>query len=148
MVANAPPPELLPSGNSCCLAWQEKYLGMKKRRDACKEAIQILQKAMGAANDETSILQNKLTEMADKRQAKENDSVAKASLEKEIFELKSEIFSLQQRLERTFKKKSDQVQFIQSSSVEKEISELKNLLKKETLRADNSEERGNRFVKN
>ncbi|KAJ4907075.1 maternal effect embryo arrest 22 [Raphanus sativus] len=147
MVANAPPPELLPSGNSCCLAWQEKYLGMKKRRDACKEAIQILQKAMGAANDETSILQNKLTEMADKRQAKENDSVAKASLEKEIFELKSEIFSLQQRLERNLQEKSDQVQFIQSSSVEKEISELKNLLKKETLRADNSEEEREQICK-
>lgn len=30
---------------------------MKKRRDACKEAIEILQKAMGAANDEKANLQ-------------------------------------------------------------------------------------------
>ena len=85
MAANAPPE--LASGNPCCIAvrffpelyifihscvkrcciyvipfdcisqWQGKYLGMKKRRDACKEAIEILQKAMGAANDEKTNLQ-------------------------------------------------------------------------------------------
>lgn len=41
----------------CISQWQGKYLGMKKRRDACKEAIEILQKAMGAANDEKTNLQ-------------------------------------------------------------------------------------------
>ncbi|KAJ0262096.1 Maternal effect embryo arrest 22 [Hirschfeldia incana] len=145
MAANAPPE--LPSGNSCCLAWQGKYIGMKKRRDACKEAIQILQKAMGAANDEKSNLQNKLREMADNREAKENDSVAKASLEKEVFELKSEIFCLQQRLERNLQNKSEEVEFLKSSSVEKEINELKSLLKKETFRANNSEEEREQICK-
>lgn len=38
------------------LQWQGKYQGMKKRRDACKEAIEILQKAMGIANDEKTNL--------------------------------------------------------------------------------------------
>lgn len=32
--------------------WQGKYIGMKKRRDYCKEAIDILQKAIGVANAE------------------------------------------------------------------------------------------------
>ncbi|KAF8100972.1 hypothetical protein N665_0212s0016 [Sinapis alba] len=145
MAANAPPE--LPSGNSCCLAWQGKYLGMKKRRDACKEAIHILQKAMGAANHEKSNLQNKLRDMADNREALENDSVAKASLEKEICDLKSEILSLQQRLERNLQEKSEEIEFLQSSSREKEINELKSLLKKATLRADNSEEEREQICK-
>ncbi|KAL0710710.1 hypothetical protein Bca4012_017688 [Brassica carinata] len=145
MAANAPPE--LPSGNSCCLAWQGKYIGMKKRRDACKEAIQILQKAMGAANDEKSNLQNKLREMADNREAQENDSVAKASLEKEICDLKSEIFSLQQRLKCNLQKKNEEIEFLHGSSGEKEINELKSFLEKETLRADNSEEEREQICK-
>ncbi|CAF2095541.1 uncharacterized protein LOC125600618 [Brassica napus] len=140
MAANAPPE--LASGNSCCIAWQGKYLGMKKRRDACKEAIEILQKAMGAANDEKTNLQKKLREMSDSMDTKENDSGEKGSLEKEVSDLKSEKFSLQQRLERNIQEKSEEIKILrdQASSREKEISELKNLLKKETSRADNSEE--------
>lgn len=83
MAANAPPE--LASGNPCCLAvsnfslllcsfafpkknisfnppstafqWQGKYVAMKKRRDYCKEAIDILQKAIGVANDEKANLE-------------------------------------------------------------------------------------------
>lgn len=140
MAANAPPE--LASGNPCCIAWQGKYLGMKKRRDACKEAIEILQKAMGAANDEKTNLQKKLRDMSDSMDTKENDSGEKGSLEKEVSDLKSEKFSLQQRLERNIQEKSEEIKILrdQASSREKEISELKNLLKKETSRADNSEE--------
>ncbi|CAF1818025.1 unnamed protein product [Brassica oleracea var. botrytis] len=140
MAANAPPE--VASGNPCCIAWQGKYLGMKKRRDACKEAIEILQKAMGAANDEKANLQRKLREMADNRDTKEHDSVAKASLEKEVSVLKSEILSLQQRLKQNLQDKNEQMKILQdqASSREKEINELKNLLKKETLRAVSSEE--------
>ncbi|CAH8391500.1 unnamed protein product [Eruca vesicaria subsp. sativa] len=148
-MASNPQPELpSASGSPCCLAWQGKYLGMKKRRDACKEAIEILQKALGAANDEKANLQNELREMADNRDAQKNDSVAKASLEKEICDLKSQILSLQQRLERRkLHEKSEEVEFLQSSSGEKEINELKNLLAKEKLRADNSEEEREQICK-
>ncbi|KAL0721090.1 hypothetical protein Bca4012_035689 [Brassica carinata] len=140
MAANAPPE--LASGNPCCIAWQGKYLGMKKRRDACKEAIEILQKAMGAATDEKANLQKKLREIAESRDTKEHDSVAKASLEKEVSDLKSEIVSLQQRLEQNLQRKNEETKILRdrASSREKEINELKNLLKRETLRADNSEE--------
>ncbi|KAG2296562.1 hypothetical protein Bca52824_043231 [Brassica carinata] len=137
-----------PSGSPCCIAWQGKYLGMKKRRDACKEAIEILQKAMAAANDEKANLQKKLREMADNRDAQEDESVEKSSLEKEICVLKSEILTLQQRLERrNLQERSEEVEFLQGSSGEKEISELKSLLKKETLRADNSEEEREQICK-
>ncbi|KAF2610537.1 hypothetical protein F2Q70_00008348 [Brassica cretica] len=146
MAANAPLES--PSGSPCCIAWQGKYLGMKKRRDACKEAIEILQKAMAAANDEKATLQKKLREMADNRDAQEDDSVAKASLEKEICVLKSEILTLQKRLERrNLQERSEEVEFLQGSSGEKEINELKSLLKKETLRADNSEEEREQICK-
>lgn len=37
--------------------WQGKYLGMKKRRDYCKEAIDILQKAIGDGNAEKANLE-------------------------------------------------------------------------------------------
>ncbi|KAF8110171.1 hypothetical protein N665_0086s0012 [Sinapis alba] len=145
--ANAPPE--MASGNPCCIAWQGKYLGMKKRRDACKEAIQILQKAMAVANDEKSNLQIKLREMSDSMDTKKNDLVEKASLEKEVSDLKSEKLSLQQRLERSIQEKSEQIKILrdQASSGEKEISELKHLLKKETLRADKSEEEGEQICK-
>ncbi|KAF3512124.1 hypothetical protein F2Q69_00001653 [Brassica cretica] len=166
MAANAPLES--PSGSPCCIAWQGKYLGMKKRRDACKEAIEILQKAMAAANDEKANLQKskssdflhlnfgtvcevasdrELREMADNRDAQEDEPVAKASLEKEICVLKSEILTLQQRLERNLQEKSEEVEFLQGSSGEKEINELKNLLKKETLRADSSEEEREQICK-
>ncbi|KAL0740511.1 hypothetical protein Bca4012_082024 [Brassica carinata] len=141
MAANDPPPELA-SGSTCCLAWQGKYLGMKKRRDACKEAIEILQKAMGIANDEKTSLQKKLREMVNNRDTKENASVVEAALEKEISDLKSELLSLQKKLERNLQAKSEKIKILhdQTCSGEKEIDELKKLLKKETLRADNSEE--------
>ncbi|KAG2309050.1 hypothetical protein Bca52824_028798 [Brassica carinata] len=141
MAANDPPPELA-SGSPCCLAWQGKYLGMKKRCDACKEAIEILQKAMGIANDEKTSLQKKLREMAYNTDTKENVSVTKASLEKEVSDLKSEILSLQQKLERNLQAKREEIKILhdQTCSGEKEIDELKKLLTKETLRAENSEE--------
>lgn len=83
-----------------------------------------------------------LAEMAADRDTKANDSTVKASLEKEISCLKSEIFSLQQKLEQNLKEKIEETKLLQdqASSREKEINELKDLLKKETLRADNSEE--------
>ncbi|CAH8335423.1 unnamed protein product, partial [Eruca vesicaria subsp. sativa] len=145
--ANAPPE--LPSGNPCCLAWQRKYIGMKDRRDACKEAINILQKAMGAANDEKANLQKQIKEMEDNKGTKGHDSVAKASLEKEVSDLKTEILSLQQRSEQNLQEKKEYMKKFQdqASSREKEISELKNLLKKETLRADNSEEEREQICK-
>ncbi|KAL9301675.1 hypothetical protein AtEden1_Chr2g0255771 [Arabidopsis thaliana] len=73
---------------------------------------------------------------------KANGSTVKASLEKEISGLKFEIVSLQQKLERNLKEKSEETKLLQdqASSREKEINELKDLLKKETLRADSSEE--------
>ncbi|WZZ39825.1 hypothetical protein YC2023_036084 [Brassica napus] len=168
MAANAPLES--PSGSPRCIAWQGKYLGMKKRRDACKEAIEILQKAMAAANDEKANLQKskssdflhlnfgtvcevasdrgELREMADNRDAQEDESVEKSSLEKEICVLKSEILTLQKRLERrNLQERSEEVEFLQGSSGEKEISELKSLLKKETLRADNSEEEREQICK-
>ncbi|KAF2604564.1 hypothetical protein F2Q70_00028358 [Brassica cretica] len=147
MAANAS--HELASGSPCCLAWQGKYLGMKKRRDACKEAIEILQKAMGIANDEQANLQKKLREMVDNTDTKENVSVVKASLEKEISDLKSEILSLQQKLEQNLQAKSEEIKFLhdQTCSGEKEIGELKKLLKKETLRADNSEEEREQICK-
>ncbi|KAJ4891655.1 maternal effect embryo arrest 22 [Raphanus sativus] len=147
MAANAPPE--MASGNPCCVAWQGKYIGMKKRRDACKEAIEILQKAMGAANDEKANLQIKLREMSDSVDTKENYSVEKASLEKEVYDLKSEILSLQQRLELNLQEKNEQSKILrdQASSRGKEINELKNLLKKETSRADNSEEEREQICK-
>ncbi|CAN6834689.1 unnamed protein product [Brassica oleracea] len=147
MAANAS--HVLASGSPCCLAWQGKYLGMKKRRDACKEAIEILQKAMGIANDEKANLQKKLREMVDNTDAKENVSVVKASLEKEISDLKSEILSLQQKLEQNLQAKSEEIKVLhdQTCSGEKEMGELKKLLKKETLRADNSEEEREQICK-
>ncbi|KAF3578537.1 hypothetical protein DY000_02029499 [Brassica cretica] len=80
--------------------------------------------------------------MADNRDTKEHDSVAKASLEKEVSVLKSEILSLQQRLKQNLQDKNEQMKILQdqASSREKEINELNNLLKKETLRAVSSEE--------
>ncbi|CAN8316257.1 unnamed protein product [Cochlearia groenlandica] len=140
MAANAPPE--VSSGNPCCLAWQGKYMGMKKRRDYCKEAIDILQKAISVANDEKANLEKKLREIAENKGIKDDDSAVKASLEKEISDLKSEMLSWQQRLERNQKERIQEVQILrdQASSREKEINELKNLLKKETLRPDNSEE--------
>lgn len=80
-VANAPPE--LASGNPCCVAvcirlspiygvywfsqknliflivfqWQGKYIGMKKRRDAFREAVTLLQKAIADANTEKSNLE-------------------------------------------------------------------------------------------
>ncbi|XP_010509703.1 PREDICTED: uncharacterized protein LOC104786076 [Camelina sativa] len=134
--ANAPPE--LASGNPCCLAWQGKYMGMRKRRDAFKEAVTLLQKAIADANAEKSNLEKKLGEMVADRDTKENGSTVKASLEKEISGLKSEILSLQQKLEQNLKE--TKLLHHQASSREKEINELKELLKKETLRADNSEE--------
>ncbi|EFH55774.1 EMB1611/MEE22 [Arabidopsis lyrata subsp. lyrata] len=138
--ANAPPE--LASGNPCCVAWQGKYIGMKKRRDAFREAVTLLQKAIADANTEKSNLEKKLGEMAVDRDTKANDSTVKASFEKEISGLKSEILSLQQQLVRNLKEKSEETKLLQdqASRREKEINELKDLLKKETLRADNSEE--------
>uniref|UniRef100_A0A1J3K6H4 Uncharacterized protein n=1 Tax=Noccaea caerulescens TaxID=107243 RepID=A0A1J3K6H4_NOCCA len=143
MAANAPPE--LASGNPCCLAWQGKYVAMKKRRDYCKEAIDILQKAIGVANDEKANLEKKLGEMAADRDTKGNDSAVKASLEKEISDLKSEVLSLQQKLEQNLKE--TKILKDQASSREKEINELKVLLKKETLRAYNSEEERKKVCK-
>ncbi|CAH2059363.1 unnamed protein product [Thlaspi arvense] len=140
MAANVPPE--LASGNPCCLAWQEKYIAMKKRRDYCKQAIDILQQAMEKANVEKKLVE------AD-RDTKGIDSAVKASMEKEISDLKSEVLSLQQRLAQNLKKKSEETKLIKdkASSREKEISELKDLLKKETLRADNSEEEREKVCK-
>ncbi|CAA7029228.1 unnamed protein product [Microthlaspi erraticum] len=136
MAANAPPEPA--SGNSCCLAWQGKYVAMKKRRDYCKEAIDILQKAIGVANAEKANLEKKLGDMAADRDSKGNDSVVKASLEKEISGLKSELLSLEHNL----KEKSGETKILKdrASSREREICKLKDLLKKERSRADNSEE--------
>lgn len=82
--ANAPPE--LASGNPCCVAvcicffthlsclvvfskesyfllplivfqWQGKYIGMKKRRDAFREAVTLLQKAIADASAEKSNLE-------------------------------------------------------------------------------------------
>ncbi|CAD5320373.1 unnamed protein product [Arabidopsis thaliana] len=138
--ANAPPE--LASGNPCCLAWQGKYIGMKKRRDAFKEGVTLLQKAIENVNAEKSNLERKLGEKATDGDMKANGSTVKASLEKEISGLKFEIVSLQQKLERNLKEKSEETKLLQdqASSREKEINELKDLLKKETLRADSSEE--------
>ncbi|ESQ52085.1 hypothetical protein EUTSA_v10016158mg [Eutrema salsugineum] len=147
MAANAPP-EVSP-GNPCCLAWQGKYITMKRRRDCCKEARDILQKAMAATIDEKANLEKKLREMTDNRDTKENDSAVKASLEKEISDLKSELLSLQQRLEQNLKEKSEEIKILQdqASSREKKFNELKDLLKEETLRADNSEEEREKVCK-
>jgi hypothetical protein len=81
-------------------------------------------------------------EMATDGDTKENGSTVKASLEKEISRLKFEIVSLQQKLERNLKEKSEETKLLQdqASGREKEINELRDLLKKETLRADSSEE--------
>ncbi|CAH8343457.1 unnamed protein product [Eruca vesicaria subsp. sativa] len=148
MAVNDPPHELA-SGSPCCLAWQRKYLGMKNRRDACKASIEILQKAMGIVNDEKTNLRKKLGEMVDNTNTNQNVSVVNVSLEKEIFDLKSEILSLQQKLERNHQEKNEGIKILQDqkSGGEKEISELKNLLKIETLRADNSEEEKEQICK-
>lgn len=90
-----------------------------------------------------------LEEMAAQRDVKENQSAVNGSLEKEISVLKSEILSLQQRFEQNLKEKSKEIKILkdQASSGEKEINELKDLLKKETLRADNSEEEREKVCK-
>jgi hypothetical protein len=141
MATTNAPPELA-SGNPCCLAWQGKYIGMKKRRDAFKEGVTLLQKAIENVNAEKSNLERKFGEMATDGDTKENGSTVKASLEKEISRLKFEIVSLQQKLERNLKEKSEETKLLQdqASGREKEINELRDLLKKETLRADSSEE--------
>jgi len=56
MATTNAPPELA-SGNPCCLAWQGKYIGMKKRRDAFKEGVTLLQKAIENVNAEKSNLE-------------------------------------------------------------------------------------------
>lgn len=83
--------------------------------------------------------------MAADRDTKGNDSAVKASLEKEISGLKSEVLSLQQKLEQNLKE--TKILKDQASSREKEINELKVLLKKETLRAYNSEEERKKVCK-
>lgn len=87
--------------------------------------------------------------MAADTDIKENHSAVKVSLEKEISNLRSEILSLQQRLEQNLKEKNGEIKILQDqvSSGEKEINELKDLLKKETLRADNSEEEREKVCK-
>ncbi|KAL1200421.1 hypothetical protein V5N11_034096 [Cardamine amara subsp. amara] len=141
-------PELA-SGNPCCHAWQKKYKDMKKRRDGLKETATLLRMHLDDANAKKTNLQKKLEEMAADRDTKENDSAVKASLEKEISDLKSEILSLKQRLEQTLRDKSEETKRLQdqASSREKEINELKELLKKETLRADNSEDEREKVCK-
>lgn len=90
-----------------------------------------------------------LEAMAANRDTKGNDSEVKASLEKKISDLKSEILSLQQRLEQTFREKSEETKRLQdqASNREKEVYELKELLRKETLRADISEDEREKVCK-
>ncbi|XP_010538271.1 PREDICTED: uncharacterized protein LOC104812690 [Tarenaya hassleriana] len=132
--------------NPCCAAWQLECEKMKRMRRAYKETVDLLKNALEKEQEEIRNLKKKQQEEGVKadvdRETKEKEESARVSLEKEVSDLKSELSSLQQRLEESLEEKNAEMMLLrgQVSKGDKEIHQLKDLLRKEKLRADSVEE--------
>ncbi|XP_050288057.1 uncharacterized protein LOC126726747 [Quercus robur] len=132
----------LQSGNACCKMWKEKYASLEYKRNALRQAVNILQPQIDRFQAENANLRKAYEEeqaRADnEKEGRLKESMARVSLENEIFTLKSEISSLQQKTSTNALDRNEEVKILQVrvSEGEKEINRLKELLGKEKRRAD------------
>nr|XP_023871619.1 myosin-10-like isoform X1 [Quercus suber] len=132
----------LQSGNACCKMWKEKYASLEYKRNALRQAVNILQPQIDRFQAENANLRKAYEEeqaRADnEKEGRLKESMARVSLENEISTLKSEISSLQQKTSTNALDRNEEVKIlkVRVSEGEKEINRLKELLGKEKRRAD------------
>ncbi|KAM4112485.1 hypothetical protein ACJW30_05G143900 [Castanea mollissima] len=132
----------LQSGNACCKMWKEKYASLEYKRNALRQAVNILQPQIDRFQAENANLrkayEEEQTRADNEKEGRLKESMARVSLENEISTLKSEISSLQQKTSTNALDRNEEVKLLQVrvSEGEKEINRLKELLGKEKRRAD------------
>ncbi|GAV65621.1 hypothetical protein CFOL_v3_09136, partial [Cephalotus follicularis] len=122
--------------------WFDKYSKAQDMKNKLRQALEQSMPQIDRIQAQNLQLKKELDDAQAQakieKDGKENESVARISLEHEIFSLKSEISMLQQKGGSESKDRNEEVKLLQAcvSEGEKEISRLKELLEKEKLRAD------------
>ncbi|XP_065632306.1 stress response protein NST1-like [Quercus suber] len=122
--------------------WKEKYASLEYKRNALRQAVNILQPQIDRFQAENANLRKAYEEeqaRADnEKEGRLKESMARVSSENEISTLKSEISSLQQKTSTNALDRNEEVKIlkVRVSEGEKEINRLKELLGKEKRRAD------------
>ncbi|KAI3908062.1 hypothetical protein MKW98_003707 [Papaver atlanticum] len=124
-----------PAANPCCSVWKFQYTEVVAKRNALREAVNLLSAHINKIEAENLTLSKALEEerarVEAEKDAKAKESVVRVELENEVLQLKSEITSLQENVyarEELFQ--------TQISQGEAENKRLKELLEKEKERGD------------
>ncbi|MCL7035426.1 hypothetical protein MKW94_020476 [Papaver nudicaule] len=127
-----------PVVNPCCSVWKFQYTKVTAKRNALRQAVDLLEAHIDKIGAEKLTISKALEEerarVKAEKEAKTKESAVRVELENEVLRLKSEITSLQ---ETAYSKGLDQELLqTQITEGEAEINRLKELLEKEKKRGD------------
>ncbi|KAF2317910.1 hypothetical protein GH714_041230 [Hevea brasiliensis] len=131
-----------PPVNPCCTVWKDKCSKLEVGRKHLRQAVQILNEQIDKIQTENTTLkkayEQEQARAETEKEWKDKELAVRVSLENEISALKSEVFSLKQKISAEAEDERGEVKLLQHhvSEAEKEITRLKSLLEKEKIRAD------------
>uniref|UniRef100_A0A2P2JK50 Maternal effect embryo arrest 22 n=2 Tax=Rhizophora mucronata TaxID=61149 RepID=A0A2P2JK50_RHIMU len=131
-----------PPLNPCCASWNEKYTKLLERRNALKQAINVLSQQVDKVQAENLSLKKTCDlergRVETETKEKEKELAARVALENKISALRSEISSLRLNGNADGGDKTGELEVLQDqvSQGKKEINWLKKLLEEEKIRAD------------
>eukprot|EP00258_Populus_trichocarpa_P027055 XP_024443074.1 uncharacterized protein LOC7480412 isoform X2 [Populus trichocarpa] len=132
--------------NPCCNVWKEKCRKLEEGRKSLRQAVKLLTEQADKLQAKNVSLKKACEEERVKVEAekggKEKEAALRVMLDNEIFALKSEISTLQQKGSANSEDENGEVKLLQDQVFEgeKEISRLKELLEGEKIRADSEKE--------
>ncbi|KAJ7954566.1 Maternal effect embryo arrest protein [Quillaja saponaria] len=130
------------SMNACCQVWKDKYSKLEEKRNALRQAVNILRQKFDEIQTENVKLRKAYEEEGARSNIEKEEKLkeynARISLENEILSLKSEICMLQQHGVTHSQDGNEEVKVLQAgvSEGEKEIKRLKEHLEKQKKRED------------
>ncbi|KAJ7969175.1 Maternal effect embryo arrest protein [Quillaja saponaria] len=130
------------SMNACCQVWKDKYSKLEEKRNALRQAVNILRQKFDEIQTENVKLSKAYEEEGARANIEKEEKLkeynARISLENEISSLKSEICRLQQKCSTHSQEGNEEVKVLQArvSDGEKEIKRLKEQLEKRKKRGD------------
>ncbi|KAF5742411.1 hypothetical protein HS088_TW09G00459 [Tripterygium wilfordii] len=131
--------ENLAAENPCCATWKRRYSKLEEKRNALRQAVNLLNKQIDKIQTENLNLKKGYEEeMAQAENEKEQKEKLMLSLENEISKLKSEISLLQQKEGSNSHEKDEELKHLKDcvSERDEEIRQLKELSQKEKRRVD------------
>ncbi|KAI3888975.1 hypothetical protein MKX03_028774 [Papaver bracteatum] len=124
-----------PAANPCCSVWKFQYTEVVAKRNALREAVNLLSAHINKIEAENLTISKALEEerarVEAEKDANAKESVVRVELENEVLQLKSEITSLQENVYAR-----EELLQTQISQGEAENKRLKELLEKEKMRGD------------